>query len=143
MPRERCHERDATREMTGDTSLSEKMVTISLPVRLIRFVWRFYGLWCGALWLVLFFSGSMSLAYMRPGLSPRENPATSDIAMIGGVCFLLGAISMVYGGIRIVQMVRQADRRYVPHAVAFAVALPVIVFLASAGLIHFMSNFIL
>ena len=129
--------------MTGDSSLSEKTITISLPTRLVRFVWRFYGLWCGALWLALFAAGSISLAYMRPGLSPRENPATSDIAMIGGACFLLGAISIVYGGIRIVQMMWRADRRYVPHAVAFAVTLPVIVFLASAGLIRIVSNFIL
>ena len=134
---------DSRDEMTGDSSLSEKIITISLPARLVRFVWRFYGLWCGALWLALFSAGSISLAHMRPGMSPRENPATSDIAMIGGVCFLLGAISMVYGGIRIVQMMWRADRRYVPHAVAFAVTLPVIVFLASAGLIRIVSNFIL
>ena len=112
-------------------------VIVEIPKRLINFVALFYGLWCGSLWAALMGLSLFILKNKEPFWSPLWQPQTADASIAFIVLFILGSLSIVFGLMQAVRLARNAHPFIARATKAFCLALPLLVFLASKGLLSF------
>lgn len=103
-----------------------------------NFLLKYYLFWMGALWLIGILAAIYCAPHFQPGRSFREIPHTQYVAWAGGVSISLGAVSVLYFGVRLTFLGLKHSWKAGVLCGAFACLAPLVVWLSSMKIIGFM-----